>query len=261
MSTYFKTDKTKLNINNSYLFDLAVKSTGYGRDIDINSSGGVSRVIGLDKLVQQVQKTVLVRKAFYPSLTSFGTALSGMTTKDVSSIDSDIKSTLSTYARLQQQQHNNTSVEILGRNIYRTTNINDSTSWKKLNSQIITKGNYIDSNLSSGTTYYYATTTVYKDYLNRSAESNIKVYSRADVTNLNTQKAEIKTEFILISAANKVTLYWAIPIGLTQEEQLRSVLGISTTKSPSEPRRVRIDIKLTSRDLTTSQINVLSKTI
>lgn len=259
MSIYFKTDKTKLNINNNYLFDVSTKSTGYGRDLDINSNGGISRVIGLDKLIQQVQKTVLVKKASYPSLSSFGTALSGMTTKDVSSIDSDIKGTLATYAGLQQQQHSSTSVEIIGRNVYRTIDINDSASWIKLNSQIVTKGSYLDSNLATGTTYYYATTTVYRDYLNRTVESNIKVYSRVNITNVNTQSAEVKSEFVLINGANKVTLYWMVPIGLTQEEQLRSVLGISTTKSPGEPRRVRIDIKLTNRNLTATQLNVLSK--
>lgn len=258
MSVYFKTDKTKLSTNNTYLFDVSVKSTGYGRDIDINSNGGVSRVIGLDKLIQQVQKTVLVKKASYPALSSLGTSLVGMTSKDVSSIDSDIKGTLATYAGLQQQQHSSTSVEILGRNVYRTININDSASWTKLNSQIVTKGSYVDSNLTAGTTYYYATTTVYRDYLNKTVESNIKVYSKAEVTNVNTQKAEVKSEFIVLNGANKVTLYWMTPINLTQEEQLRSVLGIKTTKSPSEPRKVRIDIKLTNRDLTTAQLNILS---
>lgn len=261
MSIYFKTDKTNLNINNTYLFDIAVKSTGYGRDIDINSSGGVSRVIGLDKLSQQVQKAVLVKKASYSSLTTFGTALNGMTTKDVSSIDSDIKGTLATYAGLQQQQRNTSSVELLGRNIYRTTDINDATSWRKLNSQIVTKGSYIDNNLPNGATYYYATTTVYRDYLNKIVESNIKVYSRAAITNLNSQKSEVKADFILINSANKVTLYWMTPVELTQEEQLRSLLGVTTTKSYGDPRRIKIDLKLTNRNLTTTQLSVLTKEV
>jgi len=238
------------------LFDIKSASTGYGKDIDLNVMGSVDRIVGLDKLQQQTEKIILVKKGTYPGDSSLGTNLS-RGVDDSLSLNSDIKDSLAAYANIQQRQKDTSLLNILGKNVYRTVDIEDPYSWKKINEHITTTNEFFDADIITGTQYYYGLTTAFRDTSNSVKESQIESYKSISVSAENTMSAKIDSDFILVAGSRTVTLYWNLPIGLTYEEQLRSILGVTTTKSISEPRRVRIDIKLTNRDLTESQITAI----
>jgi hypothetical protein len=257
MSVNYYIKNSVINKVDTRLFDIRSTSTRYGKDLELNVLGTVDRIVGLDKLQQQTEKVVLLSKGTYSGNPLLGTDLLNSTRKDTMAINSDIRDSLSSYAAIQQGKKDISTLNILGRNIYRTVDIEDTGAWKKLNDHIITINEFSDNTPRIDTFYYYGITTVYRDTSNRTKETQIISYKSASVSNEDTMNAKVDEDFILISGNNKVTLYWNLPIDMTYEEQLRSIVSIRTTKSPSDPRKLTADIKLSNRDLTESQITAI----
>jgi len=254
MAIYY-TNNSKLIPDGTQLFDSKSIKTGYGYDIDINSSGAISRLIGLDKLEQQVQKAVIVKKGSYPTAKSLGSNIINATIKDKIFLNAEIRETLATYAKLQQQT-STSFLKVLGKNIYRTMDITDASSWRKINSHIISSNTYTDSNLIPSIFYYYAVTTVYRDTLGNTSETNIDKYENIIASTVNSLQAKVNDTFVLVSGNKSAILYWSIPVKLNEEEQLRSIIDIILTQF-GDPRGLNIKIKVTNKSMTQSQINLL----
>ena len=242
---YFIKD-TKLTTTDKHLFDAKTITTSYGRDLYVNSSGTINRIIGLDKLEQQVEKSVLIKKKTYTQAPLLGTNLGQ---SNAALIDFDIKESLSQLATLQQQQRSYNTLTILGRNIYRSRDASNVDYWVRINSHIISGNSFIDKDLITGTTYSYAVTNVYQDTLSRTTESKIDKFEDITVSDMDTMSAFVNDSFIVVSGNNKVTLYWNMPVEMSTEEQLRSIISVNSSKL-GDPRSLKVSIKVTNRKLT-----------
>lgn len=254
MAVAYFTKDTKLKTTDKHLFDVKTIATSYGRDLYVNSSGTINRIIGLDKLEQQVEKSVLIKKKTYTQAPLLGTNLEQ---SNPALVDFDIKESLAQLATLQQQQRSTNSFTILGRNIYRSRDSSNVDYWVKINSHIVSSNSFIDKDLTTGTTYSYATTNVYQDTLGRTTESKIDEFENVIVSEINTMSAIVNDSFIIVSSNNKVTLYWNLPIEMSTEEQLRSIISVNSSKL-GDPRSLKVSIKVTNRNLTQAQINTLT---
>lgn len=252
MAIIYFIEASNISDTSSSLFDIKTISTSFGKDIDL-ASGTLSRLIGLDKLKQQVTKAVLVEKGSYDNVPGLGVRLLN-TKKDLALASSSLRESLSTYTQLQQQQEPSSIVNVLGKNVYRTVDIDDATSWTKVNDYILSDNFFIDTELVSGTTYYYAITTVYRDSTNSIKETPIIGYQSIVITTDETLSSKVNFDFILVNGANQAKLYWNLPIELALEEQLRSILDIKFTQFASDPRGLRINVKVTNRERDSIQI-------
>ena len=257
MAINYYTENTKLDKISTRLFDIKSKSTSYGKDIDLNSLGALDRIVGLDKLQQQTEKSLLLKKGSYSNNKLLGTDLLDGTRKDTVFINKDVKDSLSTYASIQQGQKTSSLVNILGRNVYRTVDIDDINAWIKLNDYVIPINEFSDTDININTTYYYSTTTVYRDTSNRIKESQITMYQSVIVSSEDTMNALIDSNFILVAGSQQVTLYWNLSVEMAMEEQLRSILSVRTTPLPGDPRGVQVSVRVTNRELTESQIETI----
>ena len=257
MSIHYYTKDTKLNVDDTHLFDIKSKKTTFGRDLDFNHIGTTNRIIGLDKLEQQAEKSVLVRKDSYSAARNLGTSLFKGFAKDRALLSSEIRDSLTTFANLQQQQRTSSTVKILGKNIYRTIDILDATSWKKINSHIISDNFYTDKNLISGTFYNYSVTEVYQDQYGRTTETKIDKVEYTLATATATLEAKVNDMFVLINNGKGALLYWNTPIEMVMEEQLRSIIGVTVSTNFSDPRGVFVNIRLSNRTLTQTQLSFL----
>lgn len=256
MSVYYYTEHTNLDTNNPNLFDIKTKKTNYGRDLDLNSANTISRIVGLDKLVQQTEKIVFLNTDTYESAPDLGVDLFKQSNTTI--LNYSISKAFNQYASLQQQQQTQSNFLILGRNIYRSRDISNIEYWEKINKNIISSNKYIDSGLITDTEYFYATTKVYKDSLGNTRETKIEILDNVIATSDNTLSAKINDDFVFISDANSVILYWDIPIPLNLEEQLRSIVSINSFKL-GDPRALQVNIKLSNRELTQAQVSSLSR--
>ena len=130
--------KTKLD-GTKALFDAQTQSTVNGKfDLVINSQGQFSRVIGIDKLAQHVNKYILVRKGFYLDH-SIGTEIHSPTfhKQNEFSLKTDIINSLKSYSNYQIENSKRASDKILGWDIYRTMDPSDNKTWVKLNKYLI----------------------------------------------------------------------------------------------------------------------------
>lgn len=258
MATAYYTKDTKLNIADKHLFDIKTKRSSFGKDIDVNYSGDLSRVIGLDKLEQQVEKAILVKKNTYATAKNLGTSLViGSFVKDKSTITAEVRDALIIYSNLQQQQRTTNTVKLIGKNIYRTIDILDPNSWEKINTHIISDNTYADTNLIPDTYYNYAVTDVFQDLFGKTIETKIDKTEYVLAANVSTLKAKVNDSFVLIENGKSAILYWNLIQDLTMEEQLRSIINIAVSSGLGDPRSVNVNLKLSNRELTQTQINLL----
>lgn len=254
MAINYNIKDTRLDKITTRKFDIKTKTTVFGKDLALNSIGSLDRIIGLDKMKQQTEKAILLQKGTYTTATSLGTALLSVGTKDKIFLASDIKKSLSEYAAIQQQQAKSINTNLLGINIYKTVDIKDETSWLKINTNVIPTNTYEDTDVLPNVLYYYAITTVYRDTTNRIKETQISTYKDTIITPYNELAASIDSDFIIINGTASNILYWNLPVELTPEEQLRSILSIKTTDAGADPREVSVSVKLTNREVTQVQV-------
>lgn len=257
MATNYSITYSKLDNLPSRKFDIKTKRTKFKKDIDLGPFGTLSRVVGLDKLSQQASKSVILNKGTYTTNESLGTALISNKNKNTVFVTADIQNSLSTYAKIQQRQVTSNITEVLGRNIYRSIDNTNINGWEKVNGQVLSANTYTDIELSTEIIYYYAMTTVYKDTSNSTKETQISSYLTVDIPVDNTMNAGVSQDFIIIFGSREASLYWNLPVALSKEEQLRSILDIKLNTLSSDPRALRIDVKITNRELTTSQIEII----
>ena len=253
MATY-NIDNSQLDNINDRRFDIKTKSTVYGKDLDL-SNNKISRVIGIDKLIQQSEKSVLVAKGTYSEAKLLGTPT--FANNDPTIISNGVVESLSIYANLQKLQETSSVVSVIGKNIYRTLDINDPDSWRKLNKFILTDNTYTDVDVVVGTTYYYSLVTVFVDSVNNTKETPIINSLSNTVESDQTLNTSVGADFIVVSDSNSSVLYWNIPVGLSSEEQLRSILEVRSVKFSSDPRGLAIKIKLSNKELTQGQIQAI----
>lgn len=257
MSINYSITLSKLDNLPSRKFDIKTKPTKFKKDIDLGPFGTLSRIIGLDKLGQQASKSVILNKGTYPTNDALGTALISNKNKNTIFITSDIQNSLSTYAKIQQRQVTSNITEILGKNIYRSIDKTNIDGWEKVNDQVLSANTYTDLDLSTDIIYYYAMTTIYRDTSTSTKETQISNYLTVDIPADNTMNAAVSSDFIIIFGSREASLYWNLPVELSKEEQLRSILDIKLNKLSNDPRDLRIDIKITNRELTQRQIETI----
>ena len=253
MPTYSITDSKLDNINDRR-FDIKTKSTVFGKDLDLSTSK-LGRLIGIDKLIQQATKSVLVKKRTYTEAKLLG--VPAFKDSDKTVLSSSITESLATYANLQKLQSSTALVFILGKNVYRTKDISDPNSWEKINKFVLTSNTYVDEDVTVGTTYYYSLVTVFTDSTNNTKETPVINSLSTLITSNSTLNTAVGEDFIVVNDASKAVLYWNLPAGLSSEEQLRSLLEIRSVTFASDPRGLAILLKLSNKDLTQSQIQAI----
>ena len=253
MPNYTITD-SKLDNVDDRRFDIKTKTTVFGKDIAL-SNNKTTRIIGIDKLKQQTEKNILVKKRTYDEAKTLGVPT--FSSKDKAVISTGIIESLSTYANLQKLQTTASLVSILGKNIYRTIDINDPESWEKLNKFILTDNTYTDEDVVVGTTYYYSLVTVFTDATNNTKETPIINSLSTLIEGNRTLNTAVGDDFIIVNDTSKAVLYWNLPVGLSSEEQLRSILEVKIVNFSNDPRGFAILLKLSNQDLTQSQIQAI----
>lgn len=252
---YYKKD-TKITDTASIFFDIKSKSSTIRKDLDFSVNGLLQRVVGIDKLKQQTEKMLLARKGSYTSAIDLGTSPS-TSKKDLANVTNSIVKSLTTYSKLQQQKKNILENDTLGKNVYRTVDINDSESWVKINDFILSRNTFIDSDLLVGTTYHYAITTVFRDTTNKMKETSITNSQSVTISSDETLSSEVNSDFILLNGAQRALLYWNLPIKLNEEEQLRSIINVNAAPFGSDPRGLSLDVSISNLELTSAQIKTL----
>lgn len=255
MSTYFKQD-TKITNTIDQLFDIKTTLSNGKRDLDLSPTGSLQRIVGLDKLVQQVTKALLVKKGTYITVPKLGLSISSGQGIDVALITSSLVESLTTFAQQQQQRKRLSGVTVLGKNVYRTVDINNPNSWEKLNDYIISDNTFTDQNVIVGNTYYYSLTSIYKDTTNNTKETPIITSQSATTTVDETLSAQVSNDFILVNGSGDITLYWNIAKELNSEEQLRSIYDVKITRDIGDPRGIKIYVSVTNVSLDEPQISI-----
>ena len=255
MTTYFK-QNTKIEKTTDQLFDIKTSISNGKRDLDLSPTGSLQRIIGLDKLVQQVTKALLVKKGTYITVPKLGLSISSGQGIDEALITSSLVESLTIFAQQQQQRKRLAGTTILGKNIYRTVDINNSDSWEKLNDYIISDNTFTDLNVIVGNTYYYAITSVYTDTTNNTKETPIITSQSTVATVDETLSAQVNNSFILVNGSSDIALYWNITKELNSEEQLRSIYDVKVTRDIGDPRGIKIYVSVTNVNLDESPISV-----
>ena len=255
MTTYFKQD-TKIDKTTNQLFDIKTSISNGKRDLDLSPTGSLQRIIGLDKLVQQVTKALLVKKGTYLTVPKLGLSISSGQGIDEALITSSLVESLTIFAQQQQQRKRLSGTTILGRNIYRTVDINNSDSWEKLNDYIVSDNTFTDLNVIVGNPYYYALTSVYTDTTNNTKETPIITSQSTVATVDETLGAQVSNDFILVNGNSNIALYWNITKELNSEEQLRSIYDVKVTRDIGDPRGIKIYVSVTNVSLNESQISI-----
>ena len=222
MSTYFK-QYTKIEDTTNQLFDIKTTVSNGKRDLDLSPTGALQRIVGLDKLIQQVTKALLVKKGTYITVPKLGLSISSGQGIDEALITSSLVESLTIFAQQQQQRKRLSGTTVLGKNIYRTVDINNVDSWEKINGYIVSDNTFTDLNAIVGNTYYYAITSVYKDTTNNTKETPIIISQSTVVTVDETLSAKVSNDFILVNGSGDIVLYWNITKELNDEEQLRRI--------------------------------------
>ena len=255
MSTYFEQD-TKIVDTTDQLFDIKTILSNGKRDLDLSPTGSLQRIVGLDKLIQQVTKALLVKKGTYINAPKLGLSISSGQGIDEALITSSLIESLTTFAQQQQQRKRLSGITILGKNIYRTVDINNADSWEKLNDYIISDNTFTDQNVIVGNTYYYSLTSVYRDTTNNTKETPI-INSQSTVATVDeTLSAQVNNDFILVNDSSEISLYWNIIKELNNEEQLRSIYDVKVTRDIGDPRGIKIYVSVTNVSLDKSQISI-----
>ena len=255
MSTYFKKD-TKITNTTNQLFDIKTTVSNGKRDLDLSPVGSLQRIVGLDKLVQQVTKALLVKKGTYITAPKLGISISSGQGIDEALITSALIESLTTFAQQQQQRKRLSGTTILGKNIYKTVDINNVDSWEKVNSYIVSDNTFTDTAVIVGNTYYYALTSVYKDTTNNTKETPIITSQSTEVTVDETLSAKVNSSFILVNGSGDVALYWNNTGELNEEEQLRSIYDVKVTSDIGDPRGIKIYVSVTNVSLDKLQIDI-----
>ena len=253
MSTYFTKD-TKIENTTDQLFDIKTTISNGKRDLDLSPVGDVQRIIGLDKLVQQVTKTLLVKKGTYITVPKLGLSISSGQGIDDALITSSLIESLTTFAQQQQQRKRSSGVTILGKNVYRTVDINNADSWVKINDYIVPGNTFTDTDVIVGNTYYYALTSVYRDTTNNTKETSIITSQSTVITVDETLSAQVNNDFILVNGSSIATLYWNTIREPNSEEQLRSIYDVKVTRDIGDPRGIKIYVSVTNVSLDKLQI-------
>ncbi len=247
--------KGKSKLDGRYsLFDFDVIPTLNSRfDINLSPQGQIPRVIGIDKLANQVRKYILVLKGTY-SDNVIGTQVNNPVTSGKSeySLKSDIVTSLTEYSRLQSA---NSVIDktIVGWDIYRTKTPDISSSWVKVNRYLLANNFYFDSGLHPNETYYYSLVTT-KNVGGKPVSGSIGSYQAVTIPTTDTLNAVVSGDFIIIPKYKSVTLYWKIGVSYQAEEVLRSITNILTWYDPGDPRSVNIYLSLTNLNQQTLQV-------
>ena len=255
MSIYFK-QHTDIKNTTGQLFDIKTIVSNGKRDLDLSPTGSLQRIVGLDKLVQQVTKALLVKKGTYITVPKLGLSISSGQGIDSALITSALVESLTAFSRQQQQRKTLSGTTILGKNIYRTVDINNSESWEKINDYIVSDNTFTDLNAVVGNTYYYALTSVYRDTTNKTKETSIVNSQSTIITADETLSAKVNNDFILINGNGDATLYWNITNQLNSEEQLRSIYDVKVTRNVGDPRGIKIYVSVTNVSLDKLQISI-----
>ena len=255
MSTYFKKD-TKIIDTTNQLFDIKTTVSNGKRDLDLSPTGALQRIVGLDKLVQQVTKALLVKKGTYSTAPKLGISISSGKGIDEALITSALIESLTAFSQQQQQRKRVAGTTILGKNIYRTVDINNVDSWEKVNSYIVSDNTFTDTGVIVGNTYHYALTSVYKDTSNTTKETPIITSQSTEVTVDETLSAQVNSSFILVNGSSDVVLYWNISKEINKEEQLRSIYDVKVTRDVGDPRGIKIYVSVTNVNIDKLQIDI-----
>ena len=255
MRSYFK-QNTKIGNTTNQLFDVKTTTSNGKRDLDLSPTGSLQRIIGLDKLVQQVTKALLVKKGTYITTPKLGLSVSSGHGIDEALITSALVESLTTFAQQQQQRKQLTGATILGKNIYRTVDINNADSWVKVNSYIVSDNTFTDIGTVIGNTYYYALTSVYRDTTNNTKETPIITSQSTEITVDETLNAQVNNDFILVNGSGDVALHWNIGKDLNSEEQLRSIYDVKVTRDVGDPLGIKIYVSVTNVSLDKLQISI-----
>ena len=255
MTTYFKQHTDIVNTTDQ-LFDIKTTVSNGKRDLDLSPTGALQRIVGLDKLIQQVTKALLVKKGTYITVPKLGLSISSGQGIDSALITSSLVESLTTFAQQQQQRKRLAGTTILGKNIYRTVDINNVDSWEKINSYIVSDNTFTDLTAITGNIYYYAITSVYRDTTNKTKETPIITSQSTTITVDETLSTQVSNDFILVNGSGDVALYWNIAKELNSEEQLRSIFDVKVVRNISDPRGIKIYVSVTNVNLDKPQISV-----
>jgi len=255
MTTYFK-EHTDIVKTTDQLFDIKTTVSNGKRDLDLSPTGALQRIIGLDKLIQQVTKALLVKKGTYVTVPKLGLSISSGQGIYSALVTSSLVESLTTFAQQQQQKKVIAGTTILGKNVYRTVDINNVDSWEKINSYIVSDNTFTDLTAITGNVYYYAITSVYRDTTNKTKETPIITSQSTTITVDETLSAQVSNDFILVNGSGDVALYWNIAKELNSEEQLRSIFDVKVTRNISDPRGIKIYVSVTNVNLDKPQISV-----
>lgn len=255
MATYFK-QRTKLVDTTDELFDIKTTTSNGKRDLGLSPTGSLQRIVGLDKLIQQVTKALLVKKGTYITAPKLGMSTSSGQGIDAALITSSLVESLTVFAQQQQQRKRLTGTTILGKNIYRTVDINNIDSWEKINGYIVSDNTFTDITAITGNRYFYALTSVYRDTTNNTKETPIITSHSTVITVDETLSAQVNNDFILVNGSGDVALYWHATKELNNEEQLRSIYDVKVTKNIGDPRGLKVYASVTNVNLDKLQISI-----
>jgi hypothetical protein len=250
---YYNTENSKIEDKDASLFDIKTIKTTYGRDLDVNIFGSTSRIIGLDKLIQQVEKSLAVYKGKYSEAPSFGLTLNNQS-RSIPAISTDIKESLNSYRGIQQENDTTITRTILGKNIYRSTDLNESSYWKKLNTNLITSNTYTDDELIIGSIYFYAITDVYVNSMGETKETDIVEFVEVEIPQDSTQDVVFSNTFFLTYLDKSVRLFWNLPVEMDPEEKLNTVSRTKVTLPKHEPRSIFVELKLANENVDEVQL-------
>lgn len=238
--------KSRLD-GNKVLFDFQTESSINNKfDLIINPQGQLNRVIGMDKLAQQILKYMLVLKGTYQN-DLIGTDINNpvLARKNEHSLKTDIINSLSEYSKYQVE-NSKIETDILGWNIWRTQYPEDNDSWKKVNKYLIVNNFYYDEkDLNANEVYYYNVERI-RNVNNRPVSDGLGTYLGVEIPVEDTLNAIVGNSFIVVPVYNAVTLYWKKGISYYREEMLRSVTKLTARFLPGEPRNLMIYAELTN---------------
>lgn len=228
------------------LFDVQTYLTENNKsDLVMNPQGQLNRLIGIDKLAQQILKFILVKKNTY-SDPVIGTDLTNnRATRSDSTLRADIMNSLSEYSKLQVS-NSTFDTSIIGWNLYRTTTPNVANSWAKINNYLLSNSSYFDGNLDTGIIYYYNLVQVTSLSTQAPTFTNLGTYTAVTIPESNTENAVIGTNLIIVPHYRSASLFWLKNIYYQKEEVLSNIEKLQTWFSAGEPREFNIYLQITN---------------
>lgn len=236
--------KSRLDGTKSFFDIRSVGTINNKYDIDLNPQGQLTRIIGIDKLIQHVLKYIFVKKGAYIS-SNIGTSVNIISSKrSADSIRGEILTSLLEYSKYQDTLPKEKS-NVIGWDIYRTQTPDIITSWKKVNKYTLGNNFYYDANLRVGNTYYYSVVNV-SNIRGKPVSDNVGTGVEITIPNSDTLNAVITDEFAMVPKYKSVTLYWVKDVLIQDEERLRGLTNLLVWVPTGEPRQLSVYLQATN---------------